>query len=99
MADRCFAAGYQNGPMSQGGDDEGYLCELDSGHEGDHAWNTMRLANVPERVTVTWPVRQYDGFIPLAAGNVVQYAAEQQINVAEVMNGMADWLRKEGYAI
>lgn len=35
----CFDPGWDEGPAFTGGEDEGYECELPSGHDGPHAWD------------------------------------------------------------
>lgn len=49
----CYAPGWDKGPETQGGEPDIFLCELDGGHEGPHAWDLDgNLA------TVTWPVAE-----------------------------------------
>jgi len=55
MSGACYATNWNNGPKSTGGNPDGYLCELDAGHEGDHGWDIV--TNVKARTT--WPAKKH----------------------------------------
>lgn len=60
----CFMPGFDEGPRDQGGPSEGYLCEREAAHEGDHAWNVDGYVGTDYdddsdtiiNARITWPV-------------------------------------------
>lgn len=52
MMSACYEPGWDKGPANEGAEPGSFMCELDAGHYGDHAWDV----NMDGTFAVKWPV-------------------------------------------